>query len=206
MTNQATMSFAWITIVYSLFLLPEINHLQSKPELNAVYDAPSNCVILKWQHTLSGKTGYVLQRSHDNLAWISIHSTAAGDNSRTGLISFHDFRFHSDLNYYRLQISHMGQIQYSKPLLIHIGTGTGNWTIFPVPVGDFINLQYNGSEPIRHVISVFIRNRQGYVLTRKRYSSLTRQMQIPVDNLGKGVYEIYIIIDEKVVWLQRFLK
>ena len=200
------MTFAWFTIVYSFFILPEIDHPQTKPELNAVYDVSTKCVVLKWQHPLSGKTGYVLQRSQDNLNWISIYSSGSEENSKIRLITYNDFRFHSEINYYRLQTSHLGQIQYSEPLLIHIGTGIGNWTIFPVPVNNVINLQYKGSEPIRHVISVFIRNRQGYVLTRKRYSTLTRQMQIPVDNLGKGVYEIYIIIDEKVVWKQRFNK
>lgn len=200
------MSFAWFNILYCFYLIPEINHFQTKPELNAVYDAQTNSVMVKWQHTLSGKTGYVLQRSNDNLNWISIYSSGSEENSKIRLITFNDFRFHSEINYYRLQISHMGQIHYSEPLLIHIGTGIGNWTIFPVPVVDFINLQYKGSETIRHVISVFIRNRQGYMLTRKRYSTLTRQMQIPVDNLGKGVYEIYIMIDEKVVWKQRFNK
>ena len=200
------MTFAWFTILYSFFISPEINHPKTIPELNAVYDVTTKCVVLKWKHTLSGKTSYVLQRSNDNLIWISIYSPGSEESSKIGLITYNDFRFHSEINYYRLQISHAGQIQFTEPLLIHIGTSIGNWTIFPVPVSNVINLQYKGSEPIRHVISVFIRNMHGYVLTRKRYSTLTRQMQIPVDNLGKGVYEIYIVIDGNMVWKQRFTK
>ena len=78
--------------------------------------------------------------------------------------------------------------------------------MYPVPVDHLINLQYKGSEAILDVIDVYIMNMKGYVLLRKRYSSLARQIQLPVDNLGKGFYEIYIMINERIVWKQAFIK
>lgn len=70
-----------------------------------------------------------------------------------------------------------------------------------------INLQYNGGEPIQNAVGVFIRNSYGYVLTKKRFSSINRHLQVPVDNLGRGIYEIYIAEKyDKMVWSQRFAK
>ena len=178
----------------------------NNPNLVAVYDAQAKCVFLKWQNIDPGKSGYLLQRSHDNRLWVDINYAAAEENRKNKLISFLDFRFHHDVTYYRLQINQSGMVRYSETVSIQIGTGNGNWIMYPVPVGSIINLQYKGSEAIQDVIAVFIMNRNGYVLSRKRYSSLTRQIQLPADNLGKGVYEIYIMINEKIVWKQGFIK
>jgi hypothetical protein len=81
-----------------------------------------------------------------------------------------------------------------------------NWSIYPVPVKDVLHLRYLGKEPIRRVINVVIRHLNGTVFHRLRYSSLSRYIQIPVNNLGSGTYDITIVINNKIEWHQRFVK
>jgi hypothetical protein len=81
-----------------------------------------------------------------------------------------------------------------------------NWTIYPVPVKDVLNLRYDGKEPLRGVINVIIRHINGRVFHRLRFASLNRNIPIPVNNLGSGTYDITIVINDKVEWYQRFVK
>ncbi len=192
--------------LYCFLILSGRAYPPSSPNLVAVYEAQVNAVTLKWQNTDAGKTSFILQRSHDNHLWNDITYAGAGENRKNKLISYTDFRYYHDVTYYRLQINQSGLVRYTESISIQIGTGNGNWIMYPVPVGSIINLQYRGSEAIQDVIAVFIINSYGYVLSRKRYASLARQIQLPVDNLGKGFYEIYIMINERIVWKQAFIK
>ncbi len=196
----------WVPALYCLLISSGWGYPINNPNLIAVYDAQAKCVSLKWQNIDPGKSGYILQRSHDNRLWVDINYAGADENRKNKLISYIDFRFHHDITYYRLQINQSGQVRYTESISIQIGTGNGNWIMYPVPVDHLINLQYKGSEAILDVIDVYIMNMKGYVLLRKRYSSLARQIQLPVDNLGKGFYEIYIMINERIVWKQAFIK
>jgi hypothetical protein len=78
--------------------------------------------------------------------------------------------------------------------------------MYPVPVGDVLTLQYKGTGKIEGVVNVYIQNMAGRVLTRLRSASLNTIIKIPVSNLGKGIYDIRIIVEDVTVWNQRFLK
>jgi hypothetical protein len=81
-----------------------------------------------------------------------------------------------------------------------------NWVMYPVPVGEVLTLQYKGSEKITGVINILIRNMYGKILTRVRSASLNKIITIPVGNLGKGIYNISIIVEDEVIWNQQFVK
>ena len=87
-------------------------------------------------------------------------------------------------------------------------TGSPNfkWVMYPVPVKDLLTLQYKGTEPIKGTITVLIQRETGKLLTRLRFSSLTTVIKIPVSYLGRGIYDIRIIVENEIMWNQRFIK
>ncbi|CAN5793450.1 hypothetical protein BH11BAC4_BH11BAC4_25260 [soil metagenome] len=176
------------------------------PNLTAEYNTAKRQVELKWQQTDAGITRFILQRSDDNNSWKNIFVLDQDDFSKKKQEKFYDLNPGPDKNYYRLQIFTDAAITYSTSIMVIIGRPLNSWTMYPVPVRDMLNLQYNGSDPINGVVSIFIQNMYGYVLTRKRFSSLNRIIQVPVDNLGRGTYDIRIVINDQIVWNQRFLK
>ena len=176
------------------------------PNLTAEYNSGRKQVELKWQNVDKRVTRFILQRSDDNNSWKNIFVLGLDDFSKKNQEKFNDRNPEPDKNYYRLQIFTADSVEYSAVIMVIIGSPANSWTMYPVPVRDVLNLQYNGSEAIRGVISVFIQNMYGYVLTRKRFSTLSRTIQIPVDNLGRGTYDVRIVINDEIVWNQRFIK
>ena len=177
------------------------------PGLTAVFDSKHNNVSLKWQHTDENVIQYVLQRSGDNFTWSDIHKENAEDLKKNKITKFTDQRPEAGKSHYRLKIIGPGnEIGYSSPIMVIIGKPGKSWLMYPVPVSTMLNLQYNGSELIPGVISVFIRTMKGQILNRLRMASTTRLIQIPVDNLGRGTYDIEIVIKDEIVWNQRFIK
>lgn len=177
------------------------------PNLTAEYISRKKIVLLKWQNTDINVTRFVLQRSDDNNSWKDIYMLGANEFKKKKLEKFSDQSPDPTKNYYRLKIVfNDNKIEYTASIMVIIGKPVNSWIMFPVPVRDVLNLQYNGSEPIQGVVSIFIQNMYGYVLTRKRYSSLNRTIQVPVANLGRGTYDIRIVINDEIIWNQRFVK
>jgi len=177
------------------------------PNLTAEYNSRKKVVSLKWQNIDSRVTGFILQRSSDNNKWQDIYVLESARFSKKKLEKFSDQSPEPTKNYYRLKILFSANsIEYTPSIMVIIGNPVNSWIMFPVPVRDVLNLQYNGSEAIQGVVSVFIQNMYGYILTRKRYSSLNRTIQVPVDNLGRGTYDVRIVINDEIVWNQRFIK
>ena len=177
------------------------------PGLTAVFDSKRNNVSLKWQHTDDNVIKYVLQRSGDNFTWSDIHSENADELKKNKITKFTDQKPGPGKSHYRLKVIGPGsEVSYSSSIMVIIGKPGNSWIMYPVPVSTMLNLQYNGSELIPGVISVFIRTMKGQILNRLRVASTTRLIQIPVDNLGRGTYDIQIIIKDEVVWNQRFVK
>jgi hypothetical protein len=75
-----------------------------------------------------------------------------------------------------------------------------------VPVTDLLTLEYRGTEPIQGVINVIIQQPAGRVFLKRRYSSLSKQIKITPDFLPKGIYDIRILVQDEVIWDQRFVK
>ena len=96
-------------------------------------------------------------------------------------------------------------MEYSAAVMIII-PAANNWVMYPVPVTDQLTLEYRGTEPVKGVINIFIQRNTGAIITRLRSSSLNKIITIPVSNLGKGIYDVRIIVGGEIVWNQRFIK
>ena len=176
------------------------------PNLTAEYNSTKKQVELKWQNIDPGVTAFVLQRSADNNSWKDIYTLGPDDFNKKKQEKFYDRYPEPEKNYYRLKIYTAEGFEYSASIMVLIGSKTSSWIMYPVPVRDMLSLEYDGSVAIRGVISIFIQNMYGYVLVRRRCSTLSRTIQVPVDNLGRGAYDIRIVINDEIVWNQRFIK
>lgn len=172
--------------------------------LCAHFDAMSKSVKLSWQNNDPDIDAYVLERSTDRIHWINLFEKK---NIGLGIEKCVDpSPVMTNINYYRLRIQKMGSTIYSDSILVMIGESINSWKMFPVPVTDVINLQYTGSEALPGTVTVFIRSSYGRVFNQTRSASLNRIIQIPVNNLGRGVYDAILSIGNQVIWTQRFIK
>lgn len=178
------------------------------PGLTAVYEARKNIVKLKWQQNDPDVQKFVLQRSSDNTSWTDLAVLQITAANKGKFVNFSDEKAAAGKSYYRLKIFTASNVyRYVPSVMVIIGRPGNSWLMYPVPVTTMLNLQYNGSELIPGVISVVIQSvSSGQVLGRLRVASTTRLIQIPVSNLGRGIYDVRILIQDKVVWNQRFVK
>ena len=182
-------------------------HAQN-PTLTAVYEPDRKAVKLRWQHTDESVTSYVIQRSADNSNYEDIFTKNAADMQSGELLKYHDNRPSSEKNYYRLKIFRNGKFyEATLPVMIITSNTQTGWIIYPVPVGSVINLQYTGSNEIKDIYTVIIRSTtSGTVFTRLRLATIQRTVQIPVSNIGRGIYDISVLKGDQPVWNQRFVK
>lgn len=122
-------------------------------------------------------------------------------------INFADEQPGQGKNYYKLKGIYLNaSTQFTPAIIVIIGQHPNNWLLYQVPVREVLNLQCNGTAPISGVIAVFIQSAAGRAFHKLRFSSNTRLISIPVANLGKGVYDISIVVKGKIMWNQRFVK
>ncbi len=204
--------FATAAFTSGFYFLPQGQQVSAKsyanttPVLTAVYDVKMKAVVIKWQQKTAGVKRFIVQRSDDNFNWEDIARVENPQNNGLKIWQYNDVKSDGGENYYRLQtVATSGQTTNSGSVMVITG-GTHTWLMYPVPVTDVLTLQYKGAEKITGVINIIIQNMQGYVLTRLRCASNTVTIKIPVNNLGKGVYDIRITIANEVVWNQRFVK
>lgn len=177
------------------------------PSITAAYDAKNKAVIIKWQQKVAGIKTFIIQRSDDNSEWTDIARQESVYFNASKVYQFLDYKAEEGQNYYRLKcITDQNTTEYAASIMVINGTVVGNWVIYPVPVGDMLTLQYKGITKISGVVNVFIHNINGRIITRVRSASINTIIRIPVNNLGKGIYDVRIIIEDEVVWNQRFLK
>ena len=179
---------------------------KTAPGITVVYDAQKKVVIIKWQQKLPGIKTFIIQRSADNINWADIALQATVNFNPNKTYQYLDYKPAAGENYYRLKcITDKGQTEYSASIIVVTGNNN-SWVMYPVPVKDVLTLQYKGREKITGVVNVFIQSMSGQMLKRIRSASLNTIIQIPVDNLGKGIYDIRIVIENEIVWNQRFIK
>ncbi|RYY71406.1 MAG: hypothetical protein EOO13_03290 [Chitinophagaceae bacterium] len=177
------------------------------PGLTAVYEHKQQLVKLKWQHNDKQVSRYILQRSADNNRWTDLYEARLDQPAYYKFISYYDNQVQSGRNYYRLKaILSSGSQELTASIMVIIGKPGNSWLMYPVPVKDVLNLQYNGNALITGVVGVVIQRMNGQMYQQLRYASSTRLIQIPVGNLGSGTYDIRISVNNKVVWNQRFIK
>lgn len=167
----------------------------------------SKHIIIKWQHNHPAITRYLLQRSTDKLNWIEVTQVNFPAGSSYQFIRFTDREASIGKNYYRLKITFSnGTNTFSTTATTVVGNTKNNWIIYPVPVIDVLNLEYNGTQLIPGIIAITIERNNGMVFHRLRYASSSRFIQIPVENLGRGIYSISIHINQRLVWKKAFIK
>jgi len=189
----------------SFYLQPE-QGIAATPECTVVFDTRTNAVIVSWKHDATETGTYLVQRSADNSSWGDIALQGVPLDLTNRSFSFTDKKPSPGKNYYRLKfIAVNGEVEYGPPVMIII-PAANNWVMYPVPVTDLLTLEYRGSEPVKGVINIFIQRNTGTIITRLRSSSLNKVIQIPVSNLGKGIYDIRIIVNGEISWNQRFIK
>lgn len=199
-----------IKILSILFLLSlQMNSFcASLPsQFSAVYNSRKKAVVIKWQHEPAAVKTYVVQFSPDTKVWadIALQDVKLPADSRS--FYFEHKNISLGKNHYRLkQIYQEGKTEYSQDVLVIIGTLDKSWVMYPVPVIDLLTLEYRGTEIIGGVINVIIQQPTGKVFTKLRYASLSRQIKIPVNNIPKGIYDIRIVVQDEVIWDQRFVK
>jgi hypothetical protein len=196
--------------VCSLFLstIIYLNTTKAVTGIAAFYDPGRNGVSIKWQPKVTGIKKFIIQRSDNNSKWIDIATIEV-----TGLPPGKQYQYFDKdpadgQNYYRLKsILGNNQAEYSLSVMVITGEKNGNdWIMYPVPVTNLLTLQYRGTKRIAGVVNVSIQNVTGYTVTKIRSASLNTVIKIPVDNLGKGIYDVRIVIEDRVVWNQRFVK
>lgn len=190
-----------------LFVVCIASDAQNKTSLTALFEKSIETVKLRWQN-VSYAVSYSLQSSKDNTTFTDIFTAKAGEFIKGDFIKYNDYKPADSKNYYRLKIykSNGGVEIQSSVMLVTSNTENG-WVIYPVPIGAVVNLQYNGNDAIKGVISVVIQSvTSGTIFTRLRLASTTRKITIPISNIGKGTYDIRIYISERIVWSQRVVK
>jgi hypothetical protein len=177
------------------------------PEFSAVYNSRKKAVIIKWQHSSSDIKTYVVQQSSANKTWADIALQEIDPATGNRSFYFEDKNFAAGENHYRLKCMYAdGKTVYSQNVVVMVASATNNWVIYPVPVTDLLTLEYRGTEPIQGVINVIIQQPAGRVFLKRRYSSLSKQIKITPDFLPKGIYDIRILVQDEVIWDQRFVK
>lgn len=177
------------------------------PGINVVYDAGKKAVSIRWQQQVTGVKTFVVQRSADNNNWTDIAFQGAANYNPAKTYQYLDYKAIAGQNYYRLKIiTEKGDEEFSAGVMVINGAVAANWVMYPVPVKDVLTLQYKGLKKLTGVVNIFIQNITGRIITRVRSASLNTVIRIPVDNLGSGIYDIRIIIENEVVWNQRFVK
>jgi hypothetical protein len=177
------------------------------PEFSAVYNSRKNAVVIKWQHTSANIKTYIIQQSSGNKIWTDIALQEVDRPAESRSFYFEQKKMAVGENHYRLKAIYVdGRADYSLDVLVIIADADNSWVMYPVPVTDLLTLDYRGTETIKGVINVIIQQPTGRVFTKLRYASLSRQIKIPVDNLPKGIYDIRILVQDEVIWDQRFVK
>ncbi|MBC7866118.1 MAG: T9SS type A sorting domain-containing protein [Gloeobacteraceae cyanobacterium ES-bin-316] len=197
----------FLLTILSFIFYASVSAQLISPGLTSAYEDKRQRVKLKWTHNDKRVTTYMLQRSSNNNLWIDFYRLSISQPQYSKFISYTDEQPGEGRNYYRLKaFLNDGSSHFTLPIMVIIGQPGNNWLMYPVPVKDILNLEYNGNALIPGVIAIFIQNTSGRVFHKLRYASSTRLIQIPVSNLGKGIYDIRIVINNKVVWNQRFVK
>ncbi len=180
---------------------------QNKTTLTALFDKNIKTVKLRWQN-ISDVLSYSLQSSMDNNTFKDIFNFKANDVSVGDFIKYNDNNPAEGKNYYRLKIYKTNNKVETLPSVMLVSGNTENtWLVYPMPVGQVINLQYTGNNALDGVITVLIESvTSGTVFTRLRLASTTRKITIPISNIGKGTYDIKIYVSNNIVWNQRIIK
>lgn len=196
----------FITLLLFIYTLTKA---QNPYNLIASVENDETTVQIQWRHTDNNVLSYTLQSSKDNIFFSDIFSQQNNGFSIGEIIRFTDEINIGDNVYYRLKIKRINKTPevYFPVNIIHQQI-KNSWQIYPVPaIGETIHLNYTGNGEIDGVIKILIQNiRSGTIFTRLRLASNTKKIQIPISNIGKGLYVVKVSIGNRPEWTQQFVR
>jgi len=179
-------------------------------ELHGEQDIRSSVVKLDWNMvTAPGKTTYILLRSTDGRHWSEIVTDRIMRKyTAEDIFDYEDKALTRGQVFYRLRIvdANYNTVAFSNMVTITPNTEKGGWIIYPNPVHDILTISFKGDGYIKGVINALIQNSSGKIVTKFRASSLSRTLQIPVDNLPAGFYVVQVVVQNEVLMNQKFIK
>ena len=177
------------------------------PDFTVHADSRKNTVLIQWQNKSDDIKMYILQHSLDNTLWQDMALQAINQNTEIRSFYFVDKKATTGFNYYRLKcMLFNGLTEFTQSKMVNMAGSLNNWILYPVPVTDWLTIDYRGNEPLKGVVHIVIQQSSGRIITRLRSASCYTHIRIPVNNLGKGIYDIRIIVQGIIVWDQRVIK
>jgi hypothetical protein len=197
--------------ILSLISLLAINFsasAQKNISLTATYKKDKKAVLLQWQHVNKNAISYTLQSSKDTTFFSDIVTKLNSGNFIGSTFEYIDKTITGEKIYYRLKINlNDAMVETTLPVTVALNNTKNTWLVYPLPAKEIINLKYTGNGTVDGVISIFIlRISSGAIFTRLRLASNTKNISIPITNLGSGVYNIQVAIGNRPVWNQQFIK
>lgn len=142
-----------------------------------------------------------LERSTDNINFISINSVTANAQLQESNFDYTDKNVAADIIYYRVKVTlKNGSFVYSKILALKSVLPSGYYSISPNPAKNFINISTEGTSEL---VNILIYNTDGKVvkkLERQRIGE-ARQIIIPAKGMAAGSYFVDVIrlsTDQKI--------
>lgn len=181
---------------------------QKNIPFTATYEKDKKAVLIQWQHFYKNAESYTLQSSRDNTFFTDIFTKQNTNIYFKTTISYYDKTITGEKIYYLLKIKLNDSLfETSLPISVTLNVTENTWLIYPLPAKDFIHLKYIGNGTIDGVISIYIqRINSGVIYSRLRLASNTKNIIIPITNLGSGIYNIHVSISNRVGWNQQFNK
>jgi hypothetical protein len=181
---------------------------QKNISLAATYQKDTKAVFLQWQHQNKNAISYTLQSSRDTTFFSDIFTKLNTKNFIGSTIEYIDKTISGEKMYYRLKANlNDTTFETTLPIMVTLNTFENTWLLYPLPAQEFLQLKYTGNGTIDGVISIYIqRISSGTIFTRLRLASNTKNISIPVTNLGSGIYNIHVSIGNRAGWNQQFIK
>lgn len=181
---------------------------QKNTILTATYEKNKRVVFLQWQHADKNAIFYTLQSSKDNAFFTDIFTKQCNGITVGSIIKYADKTIIGEKVYYRLLIYKNDVLfETTVSIMVLLNMVENSWLLYPLPAKEFANLKYTGTGTIDGVISIFIqRLSSGVIFNRLRLASNTKNIHIPITNLGSGVYIMHVSIGNRAAWSQQFIK
>ena len=150
---------------------------------------------------------FTIERSIDGLNFHELATIpGAGNSNETLNYSLTDKNPFFGISYYRLkQTDYDGQFTYSNIIVIKLDHGLQelNFTLYPNPTKDIINVQITGNAVLDVNIEMY--NAQGQRLDNIISTRKIDGFELNVENLSTGIYLIHLI-NENYRGIQKFVK
>lgn len=157
----------------------------------------AHSVLLNWSVQSSFNNDYYeIERSNDGVHFAKIGTVNAVNGANVKQYSFTDNLPLNGTNYYRIkQVDKDGSYQYSQTKKVSMSDVIRHWNIYPNPAKDKATL-YSLNNYNKTDISVC--NLNGKIVYHTTVSNVmaNQSINIPVNNLSKGVYVIKIVTDK----------